>query len=591
MPRLSRTTLLAGCAILLWAVFAFPTLQSPHLEGFTAQTQSIALMLSLEPGAAHDPYMPLLTQFIFETRAGVVLLLSQVYASWPGAGDGAYRAVVIGSLMLLIGTSLWFARRTAGIGWASAALALALTPGIVQAAYYFNDNIVAAACASLALCLALRPGVAPGAVAGAVMALAVLCRLDAVLMGPVLLGSVYLSNRARSARAAAAICAMLLAGVAVLLLSAALLGFSVLDALGVASRFTSEHGERWRPFWARVYFFGPVALAALPVGAWLLSRRLDRMQALIWIAYPLMLALCAPKVTETRYVLPMLAPLIAMHGGAAASALFRVDGLGVPKWICAPLAVICLVTLLSPASVVQSMDGPRAFFGRIGNLTQWRTWQDSVHTSQARLREMTGRVENAGTAVVVSSHYNDELYTRLRLIEQGYQPVLAERAFPGCSGFGAFVKGRKRVAHVRTDPQYGVGQISALRSTALQLANYRQCKELMLRPPVFLSTFGSRHPGLNASVFDAGMLKFQAPIDIKFHDPLEFLRPLTGRGYGLIGYRQMTPDELETLDTRVRVLLGATDVSSEISAYLTQYRGQIAPRKPRLASVRNVLGW
>lgn len=591
MSKQPRSIIIASLAVLSWLVVAYPVLFSVHLEGFTAQTQSIALMLSRSASGAHDPYMPLLTQFIFETRAGVVLLLANIFAFWPMAGDEAYRGLVTISLLVLIFSSIWFARKVGGVNWSYSALALALTPGLAQAGYYFNDNIVAAALATLALCVAQLPGVTAALLAGATMALAVQCRIDAVMLGPVLLCSIYLANKVAGKPVLAAVAAALFAGSVVLGSFAVILGFDVFHALEVASEFAMQHGEPLRPLWARLYFFGPIALILIPIGASLLFRNMEKVSRAAWIAYPLLLSLFAPKVTETRYVLPMLAPFIALHMGYALEAFFGADRSAFGSRLRFCVALVIVVLLVCPAGIVQSMDGPRAFVGRIHNLYQWRLWQESVDESQRRLEEMLSVIRDEDSVIVVSTHYNDELFTRLRLIERGYQPLPAAEAFPGCSGFGAFIKDHHRIAHVRTEPQYRIGKIDAARSVALQVVNYESCARLSATTPLLLTTFGANNRNIQGSVLSGAAIDFQVPLDIAFNDHLAALRPKTGRGYGLFGYHQVSEPERAALATRAKAYLGSADFQSEIAAYLAHYRALPAKWPPRASSVRAVLDW
>lgn len=531
--------------LLLSAYLISPAMFSGHLEGFTAQTQSIAMLKAVDPSLQHDPYLPVVTQFIYQTRSGVVDLLSAIYRVVPDAGDYAYRALVLASLVMLVLASMVCAGRWGRMGWGWPFMALILTPGVVETAFFFNDNIVSAAFCTAALAVATVSTNVRGSLGGGLLfGAALLARVDAVLMAPVMAGVVLCASPSwRSA--VKSMFWMALAVVVVLTGSALLHGFSIFDAFVTAKKFAFPINKPWVWVYSRLFFFGLVTLPMIAVGAalyWAKQFRARQFWALAaLVVYPLLLALAAPKATEVRYIFPLLAPVLALHGGQGLRwAMDSLSLTGGRRWAGRLLLAFAAMVMLAPPSLLQMMDGPRYVLGRVWGIERWRDWQRAVETSFTRLGAAVRSLDSAGVNVLVTAHYNDEFFARLLLMEAGFRPEATATAFPSCGGFSVMRKGEAVVAHVRTEPQYRIAPVTLAYAAALQLDAALSCPLLSKPRRVLVSTFGPDSSRLPAVIYGFNAQSVPGATAATFDDSLERWRPNAPRRYGLLGYRELS---------------------------------------------------
>lgn len=579
ISRKGTNQLFAGLGLLLCVYLIFPAFNSVHLEGFTAQTQSIALLKSVAPRVEHDPYLPLVSQFIYQTRSAVVDALSLVYGFFPNAGDRAYRGLVLVSLAVLLASSLVFARRWGNTLPLFALFALMLTPGIPETAFFFNDNIVSAAIATTALALISgKPHKLAWMLSGICFAFAILSRLDAVLVLPILLGTVlYAYDKPRDRLLACLIGC--LSALLVLIASAIGHGFSLLDAVSTAQMFVVSLNDPNRWYWVRFLFFGLATLPLLMIGGWLgwLSlRRLPRQRATIGIAtfivYPIGLAALAPRVTELRYILPLLAPLIAMHAGAGLQWVYAqcIGGKGSPARYAWAVAALIAVVLVFPPTLVKMYDGPRSILGRIWSPARWASWQDGMHESLNRTGQLVALLSDGQQNVVVTTHYNDEFFVRLRLMEAGFLPAPASSRYPHCNGISLFTKDAAIVVHIRTDPQYRIAKVNVPYNAALQISAAFSCPAVGTSGKTYITAVGNYEQGLSPDVYSFSVASFQGPAAIEFSDARDLVstKDLSiYRKHGLLMYRQLTSGEIAaTLEKARRHLTTATAATASLDA-------------------------
>lgn len=527
-PWLHRVAGALGVALALY--LASPALTSGHLEAVTAQTQSIAWMRAWRPTVAHDPYLPLLSQFALQTRSGVVLLLSAILRLVPAASDGAYRALVLCSLVVQCVASVSFARRAAGVGPAAALVALALTPFVFETAFFFNDNVVAGAFAAASLALAVHTATPRrAALAGLLFALGVQCRFDTVFAAPLLAASLWMEPADRRVRAWRLVAAGATA-LAVNLALAVYLGFSLVDVASIAPTFVFPVRDPDRWIDVRVYAIGLISLPLVVAGAAQIAReRLARRELLFvscLLAYPALLVIALPSITQMRYVFSLLVPLVAMYGGRGL--VFALRQLGAPDrsrrelaWL---FALWSLCVLLAPPARVRVLEGPRSFFGRVRLVAEWRAWQQIVADNRVEALRLVASLDDGRQHVLVATHYNDDIYMRQRLIEAGFLPRATEEVFPGCTGFSVMEKGRSRVLHVRTDPQYHIPHLSYAYSAALHIRAAWACPALASTPRVHVSAFGDYYPRVHPAVYGFTIQDFPAPQLRIFHDVLTDMR-------------------------------------------------------------------
>src|SRR3954467_3764524 len=103
--------LLSGLVLLVSAWLLLPALTATHVEGLSAQIQSQSLAFARGGVSTHDPYLPLVTEFIFLKCPGVIDLLAVLQSTLGISGDSAFRLLTAGSLALLIIASVFFAVR------------------------------------------------------------------------------------------------------------------------------------------------------------------------------------------------------------------------------------------------------------------------------------------------------------------------------------------------------------------------------------------------------------------------------------------------------------------------------------------------
>jgi hypothetical protein len=581
---LARVVLAVLC-ISLAAYLLSPALTAVHVEGFSGQIQSLSIALAGDGIASHDPYLPLITEFIFLTRAGVVDLLALMHLTVGIDGDEAFRTLTVTSLATLIAASVAFARTRGSVRAAAALAAVVLTPGLIETGFFFNDNIVSAAFACLALAL-LTPAAASwryllsGALAGA----AVLCRLDAVFALPFLAGIVLIEIRPwpRAVRRVAALAGGFLFTVAV---SVAVNRVTIVDSLSIGAYFNhvEARGYEWRTSLAALlFFFGPVTPMLLATG--ILRTRLVGITRQNWpqvacfVVYPLLLTAFAMKTgREVRYLYPLLAPVIALHGGGGVEWILEQLHKPAGERRVVPLLAllsVMVITFCVPPSVVAIADGPRALFGRIWSPVLWWRWQRGVGQSMAQLAGFVDRLDREPATLVLTSHWNDEFFLRLRLSERGYINTTAAETFPGCDGFSVYTHGQHRVFHLRLHNEYYLVPYSNTTYGALAITRALVCPAVKGVANEWVTTFGSKgERTIDPALLGFGYERFQRPLETPV--ATDWLRGLVARGVpsdkppccsdGLFDAVQITAAERMTIDANARAIA----LSSSIEEHST----------------------
>jgi hypothetical protein len=503
-----------------------PALTAVHVEGFSGQIQSLSIALAGDGIASHDPYLPLITEFIFLTRSGVVDLLALLHLTLGIDGDRAFRILTIASLATLIAASVAFARSRGAVRIAAAFAAVILTPGLIETGFFFNDNIVSAAFACLALAL-LTPAAAiwryvlSGALAGA----AVLCRLDAVFTLPFLAGIVLIELQPwpRAARRVAALAGGFLFMVVV---SAAVNRITIFDSFSMGAYFNhieSRGHELRMSLLALLYFFGPITPLLLTIGIVRTGQvginTRHWLHAACFVVYPLLLTAFALKTgREVRYLYPLLAPVIALHGGRGIE--WILDQLRKPAGQRPVLPLLALfgvmaITFFVPPSAVVVTDGPRALLGRFWAPVVWRRWQHGVDQSMAQLAGFVDELDREPVTLVLTSHWNDEFYLRLRLSERGYTNATAAESFPGCDGFSVHTRSQHRVFHLRLHNEYYLVPYSNTTYGALAITRALECPALKGVTGAWVTTFGSKgDKTIDPVLLGFGYERFRQPLEV-----------------------------------------------------------------------------
>jgi len=552
-----RLTQCLGFLVAAWLLL--PAATPVHLEGFTAQIQSLAMRLAEQGNIhSHDLSRPRITDFIFLTRAGVVDLLAAANLVFGYTGDLGLRILTMCSLALMLVATAAAAKRLAGVSFGIALLACVAVPGLVELGFYFNDNVVSAAFFSLALWAATwKRSYTADAVAAAAFAAALLCRVDAVLGAPLLL-LFYLRDARPFKVLAGRLLWMAAVCLAVLALAAWANGASLLDGIRIARDFSISHLQDKGLFPGRdpiLHFFAPVGAVLIVLGAALGWRRVpDGWSRWVWLAafygYPLLLLLYVLRSSlELRYFMPLLAVPIAVHAGQGLQAVVAWArgpdaGLRRRAWV---IAVFALAVLALPPAKSMMRDGPRFFVGRLWVTPAWLEWQDSVHLTMNKAAQTVADLVREPSAVLVTTSWNDEFYLRLRLFEAGYHEVGVEKA---CRPLSHYRSGDRDLWHVRMDPQYALPPFKRQLATALTFFGAAQCPSVRSDAPVWISTIGPLRPestanGIEQADFD------DPPYTVLLQTPgARSLRPHPHMQYAVYAARPYTPPRWHTLESR-----------------------------------------
>jgi hypothetical protein len=501
---MNRRYLLAGLLIAMCAWLLLPAMTAVHVEGISAQLQSQSVIFARTGGiSAHDPYLPLVTEYIFLKCPGVVDILAWLQSALGVTGDSAFRLLTIVSLAILLIASVSFAHRQGGVGSAAAFAALILTPGIPESAFFFNDNVVSAAFAALSLSLVRPDGsgwryVVSGLCAG----IAALCRLDGLLALPLLLGTVFVAraNGSLTLRRLIAVTAGMLIAFGI---SAAVNGATLIDSLMVGRYFSYSRQIGWDlrlNLFALAYFFGLVTPLLIFTGVARnhqtginAHRRLD---ALFFCVYPLLLCVFAVWTgREVRYLFPLLAPVVALHGGRGIEWLVEQARKPVaerPIMLLTVVAAFMAATLLLPPAVVSISDGPRMLIGRLWSPVSWWRWQRLVNESMSRVSELTRDLDQEPAPLVITTSWNGEFFVHLRLLELGYDSSTAAAVFPGCDGFAVYSRGEHRILHLRLHNEFYLVPYDHTTYGALAAARAAECPAVSAVSDTWVTTFGSK---------------------------------------------------------------------------------------------------
>lgn len=550
-----------AAAVLVGLLFMYlltPAFTGAHVEGFSAQIQSMALAVAEGWTERHDLDLPIVTQFIFTSRPGTLALLAGLDILGGGSSDANFRLLVAASLLVLLAASCVFARRWGGASYTFALLALILVPGSLVLGFYFADNVVSTAFVATAMAVVGRHSRLPTfAAAGALMAAAVLCRIDAVLALP-MVALLAPMQRPTSRHVALAALAFLTGFVPVTVIASWLAGFTFLDSVAVAQLFR-QPGTEWRGLVQGLYFFGLIAPPLLATGAlvelrpllaWRIGFGSDvrlRWRLALLILYPVgLLAYAAFASSEMRYLFPFLLPIIALHGAAGIERLvLALKGSGAPFATALVFLLGSAAVFFAPPLIVQMRDGPSSLLGNAWSPMLWHRWQSTQERSFARVDAVVRDVATRRRTVLVSSAWNDEFYMRLRLMEAGYRSVDTATTFPGCRGFATYRRGPSEVLHLRFWPQYWRSPFPAPEHAALKLTSANRCPAFRGTQDIWLVNFGRAAAShFKGSGFDKLYIRSALEVPITTD-------PLGGRLRAAIGKERGEVIQMPTLAARV----------------------------------------
>jgi hypothetical protein len=274
---------------------------------------------------------------------------------------------------------------------------------------------------------------------------------------------------------------------------------------------------------ALLFFFGPITPVLLTTGI-LRTGQVginvrNPLHAACFVVYPLLLTAFAAKTGhEVRYLYPLLAPVIALHGGRGIERileqLYKPAG---ERRVLPLLALfgVMVITFFVPPSGVVIADGPRALLGRFWAPVLWWRWQHGVGQSMAQLAGFVDRLDREPATLVLTSHWNDEFFLRLRLSERGYINTTAAETFPGCDGFSVYTRSQHRVFHIRLHNEYYLVPYSNTTYGALALTRALECPAVKGATNAWITTFGSKgDKTIDPALLGFGYEHFRQPLEV-----------------------------------------------------------------------------
>lgn len=461
-------SLLIVGVVAIW--FALPAFSIAYTEGFQAEIVINAYALRQGNLRLGDTLYPFDGRFFLLTRLGTTLVVLALQSLGNLTGLAALQLIGIGSLAVLVGALLMLLWRVYRVGPALGLLCCILFPPIFEAAYLPNDNMPSAALVCVAVLLFwTNPTILRTIVTGLLLGVAVLLRLDAVLIAPAFAILLLTEVRGWGARAIrAAIAGGIVAAIPIVVYR--LCGLSFFDVSAVV-----DQGVRlWdRPQQALHNDLRTALLSFTALGgfAWLLGvvsfARLRRWRDLaLAVAVPLFyVAAYRSQLVEGRYLLP-LSPfiLLAMAEGlrsvAALPGHWRTAALaglaaGFVVWIVPPPSIL-------PPTLLADDEGPRFVIGRAWNPLPTLWWQDRLRAGQAALAAQIERLaatpdparspvpDRVPSRVIVTGYWTGDRMTTLTLLEQGFI-LRPDRTTAPCRGIAeSFSRNSVNLMQIRT---------------------------------------------------------------------------------------------------------------------------------------------
>ncbi len=453
------TRWLWGAVLVLLVYSLIPALTRSHLEGFTYLTETMSVFVpDLE---AAEPLWATNRTYLYLSRPGTIWAMAPFSALFPGAGYNVLMWVMMPIFFfgLITVTKLW-----SGASWLASFAALLLIPIALEAQFFLNDNVIATAFSLCGIALLLRSQ-HPWAnlVAGGLLSIAVLCRLDQILMVPlfVVLGAVGApSGRAASQRLLGLILGFVIIhfGMWIIESSAAnlvnrVLAISAADALWarVDLPLQMQLKQDLATFLLAFTVGIPVIMASVVLAA---SRAFDAWTGVgsvvrrefvlpaLLVIYPVAIYV----VTLGKYydprgfmtMIPFFAPLAAMGLDRWLFRPLQESGLAVHPWVRrhGPVAACILVPFFVPglplphdalAQEAESEYAPETVTGRVWQGAAWWRWQESYRQREARMDRLVAVSDGPSTpTMVVTTTWTDDRQFQHALFRAGFRPATGE---------------------------------------------------------------------------------------------------------------------------------------------------------------------
>ena len=445
----SRAATLAAACLTAWLLL--PILTPAHLEGFTAALVALAIHMTNGSLPAFDSLQPLNAEYFGLTKLGAVLALAVPIGLGVGS-DLALRLMMWFGLALLLAGSAFLARRWSGARWWFVLPPLVLLPGILESAYIYNDNVLAAGLATAGLCFLYARHRLGLAAAGLLLGFAVLTRTDTVLIG-VCVPIILLERFGSGLKSAKALALVGASAAASLMAPLAFFHSTIFDVLAVGSAAV----EIWdRPTSGSqalimiLYFLGPPGLVLVGIGVATLARERDKLAvARLLLAPVVLLVMLYDKLWEIRQLLA-LTPFLCTLAAIGLRTVLEGRENRIRKWLGPGLAALALICLAGPVSGLRRQDGPRVLTGRVWTIPVWRAWQQAPRRDLEMLDRLVRSAAPARPLVLFADEWTEDRYLHLTLLEAGYAPTGAAALAPPCRAIAErFAKGPTTVLLVR----------------------------------------------------------------------------------------------------------------------------------------------
>ena len=498
-----KTVVLWGLVLGLILVALSPTLSRSHVEGFSYLTETMSL---LAPDfASAEPLWGAALSYFYLSRPGVVWAMAPLSALAPGAGYNIlmWIALPIFLCSLVVVTKLW-SKTT----WLASVASLLFLPIVLDANFFFNDNIPAAAFSFCSLMLLLwTPRPIGIFCAGALFSLAILFRLDQILLLPLLcvlavIGTLTFSGA--TARFGALVLGFVIVHIGMwsiepdaanLLMRIKVVSTSEL-LWGRANPSTLAQAVRDLSAFVIAAGIGlPAIIAGIVIvvcrayNAWTgLARPFERgfVLSVLLLTYPLAIyAVTLGKYYDPRGFLtmvPMLAPLTAV---------------GLDRWVFSPwerkggngtrthmlLATVMVAPFFLPGVPLlqailpiptETENAPQSLSGRIWYSDSWRDWQSRFSDLDAdQVRLLNVAMDAPSPAIVVTSSWNKDRALQNAIAVAGFRPTESQIAACTLASEVWAHRDGAVIYHLRTHVPFKVGIYQ--NTAAVYLAHAKNC--------------------------------------------------------------------------------------------------------------------
>ncbi|WP_341367867.1 hypothetical protein [Yoonia sp. BS5-3] len=453
VPHLSpvlHKALWLGLLVIL-ALVLLPTLSRSHVEGFTYLTETMSLLW--RDVSATDPIWDISYRYFYVSRPGTIWLMAPLSALVPGAGYDLLMWIMMPAAFsgLIVLTKLW-----TGATWLGCTAALLFIPLMLDVQFFHNDNLAAFSFAvwGLALVTWSKRGIAIFA-AGMFLAIAILCRLDQLLLLPLFFGIAVIG--APRISVAALRVGLMAAGVLAMHGLAALLDPQVVnlfyridvvtgaDALWRRGNF-SFGIKVLRDSAAAMLAFG-AGLPAILYGYKILAERRRDAQSegllapnhlllLLLLIYPVLIyGVTVGKYYDPRgfmTVVPLIAPAIALAIDRHILLPISDHDPNDPEQRKLPLALMLLFLVVPGVPPIadftairpESENAVPTLTGRVWYGHSWRHWQQGFERAEDEATALMDAVqETSEPAIIISTQWTLDRLLQSTMATQGYRPV------------------------------------------------------------------------------------------------------------------------------------------------------------------------